>query len=159
MSFYPYLLLALSGSGMICNVMSLFIFAKQRFRRNFHRLLVILAIYDFLVRFILFLTKILFQNYNWLENCEQISTFSLQRLKNCVLKNNSLFSLLFATFQHFTDLRSVAFLVSSISSKKRTKTCVNLRFHSSKVEFVRLFFWGNVDLKKIFSTLSDLFSQ
>ena len=63
MSFYPYLLLALSGSGMICNVMSLFIFAKQRFRRNFHRLLVILAIYDFLVRFILFLTKILFQNY------------------------------------------------------------------------------------------------
>ena len=62
MSFYPYLLLALSGSGMICNVMSLFIFAKQRFRRNFHRLLVILAIYDFLVRFIFFLTNILFQN-------------------------------------------------------------------------------------------------
>ena len=54
MSFYPYLLLALSGSGMICNVMSLFIFAKQRFRRNFHRLLVILAIYDFLVRLYIF---------------------------------------------------------------------------------------------------------
>ena len=39
------------------------------------------------------------------------------------------------------------FLVSSISSKKQTKQ-VDLRFHSSKVEFVRLFFGGNVGLKK-----------
>ena len=51
MLFYPYLLLALSSMGMASNVVSLFIFAKQRFRRNFHRLLVVLAIYDFLVSF------------------------------------------------------------------------------------------------------------
>ena len=63
MSFYPYLLLALSGSGMICNVMSLFIFAKQRFRRNFHRLLVILAIYDFLVRLYIFPYKNLISKF------------------------------------------------------------------------------------------------
>ena len=49
MAFYPYLLLALSGMGMASNVVSLFFFARQRFRRNFHRLLVILAIYDFMV--------------------------------------------------------------------------------------------------------------
>ena len=41
------------------------------------------------------------------------------------------------------------FLVSSISSKKRQKP-VDLRFHSSKVEFVRLLFGGNVGLKKLF---------
>ena len=33
---------------------------------------------------------------------------------------------------------------------------VNLRVHSSKVEFVRSFFGENVDLKKIILTLSDL---
>ena len=50
MAFYPYFLLALSSMGMASNVVSLFFFARQRFRRNFHRLLVILAIYDFMVR-------------------------------------------------------------------------------------------------------------
>ncbi len=49
MTFYPYLLLTLSSFGMASNVASLFIFAKQKFRRNFHRLLVLLAIYDFMV--------------------------------------------------------------------------------------------------------------
>ena len=84
MSFYPYLLLALSGSGMICNVMSLFIFAKQRFRRNFHRLLVILAIYDFLVRFIFFLTKTLFQNYL---SCKLWADFNIQFTKTQKLQS------------------------------------------------------------------------
>ena len=78
MSFYPYLLLALSGSGMICNVMSLFIFAKQRFRRNFHRLLVILAIYDFLVRFVFCITKSYYKNYS---PCEMWADFTIEFTK------------------------------------------------------------------------------
>ena len=49
MLFYPYLLLSLCFMGMTSNVASLFVFAKQKFRRNFHRLLVILAVYDFMV--------------------------------------------------------------------------------------------------------------
>ena len=48
--FYPYLLLCICGLGVVSNVGSLFVFAKQRFRRNFHRLLVTLAVYDFMVR-------------------------------------------------------------------------------------------------------------
>ena len=40
-------------------------------------------------------------------------------------------------------------MVASISSKNERKL-VNLRFHSSKVEFFRLFFWGYVGLKKSF---------
>ena len=79
MSFYPYLLLALSGSGMICNVMSLFIFAKQRFRRNFHRLLVILAIYDFLVRFVFFITK---SYYKYYLTCEMWADFTIESTKS-----------------------------------------------------------------------------
>ena len=41
--------------------------------------------------------------------------------------------------------------------KKRTKK-VNLRYHSSKVEFVHSFFCKNRRLEKIITTLSDLFS-
>ena len=48
--YYPYLLLCICALGVVSNVGSLFVFAKQRFRRNFHRLLVTLAVYDFLVR-------------------------------------------------------------------------------------------------------------
>ena len=48
--FYPYLLLCICGLGVVSNVGSLFVFAKQRFRRNFHRLLVTLAVYDFMVK-------------------------------------------------------------------------------------------------------------
>lgn len=46
---YPYLLLTISIAGIFSNVASLFIFAKQKFRKIFHRLLVILAIYDLAV--------------------------------------------------------------------------------------------------------------
>ena len=48
-----------------------------------------------------------------------------------------------------------AFFCLQFPPKKERKQ-VNLRLHSSKVEFVRMFFVGNVDLKKIISTLSDL---
>jgi hypothetical protein len=40
--------------------------------------------------------------------------------------------------------------VSSILSKKQTKKQVDLRYHSSKVKFIHLFFGKNVDLKKSF---------
>ena len=43
-------------------------------------------------------------------------------------------------------LISKRFLGSSISSKKQ----VNLRYHSSKVEFIRSFFWGNRWPQKLF---------
>ena len=56
MWLYPYFLLFLSFMGMTSNMASIFVFAKQRFRRSFHRLLVILAIYDFMVRFFRSLT-------------------------------------------------------------------------------------------------------
>ena len=49
MSYYPYLLLAVSCGGVVSNVASLFVFARQRFRKMFHRLLVLLALYDFMV--------------------------------------------------------------------------------------------------------------
>ena len=58
MWLYPYFLLFLSFMGMTSNMASIFVFAKQRFRRSFHRLLVILAIYDFMVRFSRYLTQI-----------------------------------------------------------------------------------------------------
>ena len=60
MWLYPYFLLVLSFMGMTSNMASIFVFAKQRFRRSFHRLLVILAIYDFMVRFFRSLTLICF---------------------------------------------------------------------------------------------------
>ena len=48
-SYYPYLLLAVSCAGIFSNVASLFVFARQRFRKMFHQLLVLLALYDFMV--------------------------------------------------------------------------------------------------------------
>ena len=48
-SYYPYLLLAVSCAGVFSNVASLFVFARQRFRKMFHQLLVLLALYDFMV--------------------------------------------------------------------------------------------------------------
>ena len=39
---------------------------------------------------------------------------------------------------------------------KNEQKQVDLRFHSSKIEFVRSFFGENVGLKKIIFTLSDL---
>jgi hypothetical protein len=67
MAFYPYLLLALSGMGMASNVVSLFFFARQRFRRNFHRLLVILAIYDFMVGTFWLLLIQISSIFHWLD--------------------------------------------------------------------------------------------
>ena len=42
-------ILALSLLGVVSNVAALFIFTRQRFRKDFHRLLMILASYDLLV--------------------------------------------------------------------------------------------------------------
>ncbi len=47
--FFPVLILLLSLLGVVSNVASLFIFIRQRFRKDFHRLLMILALYDLLV--------------------------------------------------------------------------------------------------------------
>ena len=49
LSYYPYLLLAMSCAGVFSNVTSLFVFVTQRFRKKFHQLLVLLALYDFMV--------------------------------------------------------------------------------------------------------------
>ena len=51
----------------------------------------------------------------------------------------------------------MSFCCLQLSPKNKQKQ-VDLRFHSSKVEFVRLFFGGNVSLKKsfwLFLTFSD----
>ena len=42
---------------------------------------------------------------------------------------------------------------------KNQRKQVDLRFHSSKVEFVRSFFWRKRQLEKIISTFSDLYEQ
>ena len=44
-------------------------------------------------------------------------------------------------------------------SPKKERKQDNLRYHSGKVEFICLFFGGNVGLKKIISTLSDLYKK
>ena len=49
LSYYPYLLLAMSCAGVFSNVTSLFFFVMQRFRKKFHQLLALLALYDFMV--------------------------------------------------------------------------------------------------------------
>ena len=49
LSYYPYLLLAMSCAGVFSNVTSLFVFVTQRFRKKFHQLLALLALYDFMV--------------------------------------------------------------------------------------------------------------
>ena len=50
MTVYPLMLLAFSVLGIKTNVASIVIFMRQKFRRDFHRLLIILACYDLLVR-------------------------------------------------------------------------------------------------------------
>ncbi len=47
--FFPVVILLLSFVGIVSNVASLFIFTRQKFRKDFHRLLMILALYDLLV--------------------------------------------------------------------------------------------------------------
>ena len=42
-------LFVVASFGALCNVVSVFIFLKQRFRKAFHQLLMLLAVYDFLV--------------------------------------------------------------------------------------------------------------
>ena len=49
MEVYPSFLLLIAFVGIVNNVISLLVFMRQRFRKNFHRLLIILASYDLLV--------------------------------------------------------------------------------------------------------------
>ena len=44
-----WILMVVASFGALCNVVSVFIFLKQRFRKAFHQLLMLLAVYDFLV--------------------------------------------------------------------------------------------------------------
>ena len=46
---YSYLLIAISCAGLTFNMGSLCIVARQKFRKLFHRLLVLLALYDSMV--------------------------------------------------------------------------------------------------------------
>ena len=76
MSYYPYLLLAVSCGGVVSNVASLFVFARQRFRKMFHRLLVLLALYDFMVSKGLYTpieVDISEKSWNLWSQCHQIS--------------------------------------------------------------------------------------
>ena len=43
-------LLGVSAAGVLTNSAALWMFTRQRFRKDFHRLLMILATYDMLVR-------------------------------------------------------------------------------------------------------------
>ena len=80
----------------------------------------------------------------------------MKKLKSILLSTKnysdlSIFELIVLKVSLFRNI----FLVSLISSKNEQKQ-VDLRFHSSKVEFICSFLGGNVGLKKIVSTLSDL---
>ena len=50
--FFPSLLLLVSIVGVMTNVASIAMFMRQKFRKDFHRLLIVLAGYDLLVSFI-----------------------------------------------------------------------------------------------------------
>ena len=58
------------------------------------------------------------------------------------------------TFEMSINLEMSFWCLQFLPKKERKQ--VNLRFNSSKVEFVRLFFWRKCWLEKIVSTLSDL---
>ncbi|TRY74678.1 hypothetical protein TCAL_15554 [Tigriopus californicus] len=47
--FAPVLMLFIALVGVVTNCLSVLVFVRQKFRRNFHRLLIMLAAYDLLV--------------------------------------------------------------------------------------------------------------
>ena len=47
--YYSYTLLAISCAGVFSNVASIILVGRQRFRKMFHRLMLILAVYDLMV--------------------------------------------------------------------------------------------------------------
>ena len=49
MLFFAPLLMGLSVAGVITNLASIVMFTRQKFRKDFHRLLIVLASYDLLV--------------------------------------------------------------------------------------------------------------